>query len=350
MAEEVILVSSDSSTPVSPSRQNFDDDTLIYSPRVPCQSDEANLSGLLAADCETESVFNREIGLQKPHTPVSRLANTYKSVHSLSDSEESDTSPRLNSDEEFPTIMWPSKSSATFEKSRRTSPPIKSKRFKGNAFEGKERLTKEEVKERRKIEKDLKRAEKEQNRVLKAATAEALRAYKPGECLKYRIGPLVVTVNRAICGSTNLGHPGSTFRVLCSLSPITAWPTTLSPLVPYCQTLLATHCPVPLRAAILTKRRKRVRPSSPILGKIQEVVRPQPRFLVMSQVEDNEDLKRVSPFIIERVINGAAKSEVSIRKLRDGTIMIQTTTDTQSSNMMAISEIPEWSLAMTSTA
>nr|CAD7268307.1 unnamed protein product [Timema shepardi]CAD7578384.1 unnamed protein product [Timema californicum] len=94
MAEEVILVSSDSSAPVSPSRQNFDDDTLIYSPHVSCQSDEANLSGFLAADCGTERVFNREIDLQKPHTPVSRIANTYKSVHSLSDSEESDTSPR----------------------------------------------------------------------------------------------------------------------------------------------------------------------------------------------------------------------------------------------------------------
>nr|CAD7204782.1 unnamed protein product [Timema douglasi] len=86
--------------------------------------------------------------------------------------------------------------------------------------------------------------------------------------------------------------------------------------------------------------RKRVRPSSPILGKIKEVVKPQPRFLVMSRVENDEDLKCVSPFILERVINGAAKSEVSIRKMRDGIIMIQTTTDTQSSNIKAISEIP----------
>nr|CAD7449105.1 unnamed protein product [Timema bartmani] len=223
MAEEVILVSSDSSTPVSPSRQNFDDDTIIYSPHVSCQSDEANLSGLLAGDCGTESFFNRGIGFQKPHTPVSRLANSHKAVHSLSDSEESDTSAgkvwtvdsqgtawdfyrnspqgfkrihtdrsksgasfgdRLNSDEEFPTIPWPCKTSPTFDKSRRASPPNKIKRFEGKTFEGKERLTKEEVKERKKIERDIKRAEKEKNKVLKAVVAEALRANKPGECLK----------------------------------------------------------------------------------------------------------------------------------------------------------------------
>nr|CAD7198010.1 unnamed protein product [Timema douglasi] len=98
--------------------------------------------------------------------------------------------------------------------------------------------------------------------------------------------------------------------------------------------------PSPSQGRNIDKRRKRVRLSSPLLGKIQEVGRPQPHFLVMSRVEDNEDLKRVSPFILERVINGAAKSEVSIRKLRDGTLMIQTTTDTQSSNIMAIFEIP----------
>nr|CAD7614113.1 unnamed protein product [Timema genevievae] len=40
------------------------------------------------------------------------------------------------------------------------------------------------------------------------------------------------------------------------------------------------------------------------------------------------------------VINGAAQSDVSIRKLRDGTFMIQTMTDIQSSKVMAISEIP----------
>nr|CAD7445743.1 unnamed protein product [Timema bartmani] len=88
------------------------------------------------------------------------------------------------------------------------------------------------------------------------------------------------------------------------------------------------------------KRRKWVRPSSPILEKIQDVVRPQPRFLVMSRVDDNGNLKHVSPFIVERAINGAAKSDVSIWKLHDGTILIQTVTDVQSSNTMAITEIP----------
>nr|CAD7440676.1 unnamed protein product [Timema bartmani] len=98
--------------------------------------------------------------------------------------------------------------------------------------------------------------------------------------------------------------------------------------------------PGPSQGRNTDKRRKRVRPSSPELEKIQEVVRPQPRFLVMSRAQENECLKRVSPFILERVINGAAQSQVSIRKLRDGTILIQTMTDTQSSKVMAISEIP----------
>nr|CAD7449497.1 unnamed protein product [Timema bartmani] len=88
------------------------------------------------------------------------------------------------------------------------------------------------------------------------------------------------------------------------------------------------------------KRWKRVRPSSPILEKIQEVVRPQPCFLVMSRVDGNENLKCVSPFILERVINGASKLDVSLRKLCDGTILIQTATDVHSSNIMAITEIP----------
>nr|CAD7462962.1 unnamed protein product [Timema tahoe] len=68
-----------------------------------------------------------------------------------------------------------------------------------------------------------------------------------------RMGPLVRTVNRAICSSTNLDHPGSTSRVLCRLPPNTAWPITLSPLAPYCQILLASHSPAPHRAVILIR-------------------------------------------------------------------------------------------------
>nr|CAD7462617.1 unnamed protein product [Timema tahoe] len=42
----------------------------------------------------------------------------------------------------------------------------------------------------------------------------------------------------------------------------------------------------------------------------------------------------------KRVINGAARSDVAIRKIRDGMILIQTTTDIQSNNILEISEIP----------
>nr|CAD7443851.1 unnamed protein product [Timema bartmani] len=97
--------------------------------------------------------------------------------------------------------------------------------------------------------------------------------------------------------------------------------------------------PGPSQGRNIDKRRKRVRPSSPVIIENQEVVRPQPRFLVMSRVDDGEILKRISPFILERVINGAAKSEVSIRKLRDGTVMIRTINDVQTVNVMRITEI-----------
>nr|CAD7433130.1 unnamed protein product [Timema monikensis] len=89
----------------------------------------------------------------------------------------------------------------------------------------------------------------------------------------------------------------------------------------------------------IDKRWKRVRPSSPVTVDTQEMVRPQACFLVMSRDDNNGNLKRVSPFIHERAINGAAKSDVSVRKLHDGTILIQTPTDVQSSNIMAITEI-----------
>nr|CAD7447083.1 unnamed protein product [Timema bartmani] len=98
--------------------------------------------------------------------------------------------------------------------------------------------------------------------------------------------------------------------------------------------------PGPSQDRINDKRQKWVRPSSPLQLKIQEVMRPQPRFLVMSRVEEGETLKCASPFILERVINGAAKSEVSIRKLRDSTAMIQTINDVQMVNLMGITEIP----------
>nr|CAD7205344.1 unnamed protein product [Timema douglasi] len=83
----------------------------------------------------------------------------------------------------------------------------------------------------------------------------------------------------------------------------------------------------PSQGRNIDKRRKRVRPSSPLVEKVQEVVKPQPRFLVMSRSDDGENMKRVSPFILERAINGAAKPSVAIRKLRHDTILIQTTSD-----------------------
>nr|CAD7201103.1 unnamed protein product [Timema douglasi] len=109
----------------------------------------------------------------------------------------------------------------------------------------------------------------------------------------------------------------------------------------------------------------------PSQGRNIDKRRKRPRFLVMSRADDGENMKSVSPFILERAINGAAKSSVDIRKLHDVTILIQTTTDIQSGNILALKEIllsnsahlqvkvdptgssmfaREWSLAMTPTA
>nr|CAD7413570.1 unnamed protein product [Timema cristinae] len=98
--------------------------------------------------------------------------------------------------------------------------------------------------------------------------------------------------------------------------------------------------PGPSQVHNIDKRRKRIRPSSPVTVETQAMVRPQPRFLVMSRDDANGNLKHVSPFILERAINGAAKSDVSIRKCCDATILIQTATDVQSSHILGITEIP----------
>nr|CAD7392907.1 unnamed protein product [Timema cristinae] len=55
--------------------------------------------------------------------------------------------------------------------------------------------------------------------------------------------------------------------------------------------------------------------------------------------DDGENIKRVSLFILKRAINGAAKTSVAIKKLYDGTILIQTTSDIQSGNILALKEI-----------
>nr|CAD7205056.1 unnamed protein product [Timema douglasi] len=88
------------------------------------------------------------------------------------------------------------------------------------------------------------------------------------------------------------------------------------------------------------KRWKRIRSSSHILRKTQQVVRLQPRFLVMYRVEVNENLKRTIPFILKIMVSGSVKLDDSIIKLRDDTILIQTTADIQYSNIMALSKIP----------
>nr|CAD7605900.1 unnamed protein product [Timema genevievae] len=72
------------------------------------------------------------------------------------------------------------------------------------------------------------------------------------------------------------------------LSPNTAWPITLSP-----GTVLpnsaGTSLPGPSQGCNIDKRRKPVRPPSPLIEEVQGVVRPQPRFLVMSRVDDGVD-------------------------------------------------------------
>nr|CAD7597813.1 unnamed protein product [Timema genevievae] len=55
--------------------------------------------------------------------------------------------------------------------------------------------------------------------------------------------------------------------------------------------------------------------------------------------DNDKNLKRLNSFMVKQVINGAEKSDISIRKC-DGIVMIQTLTNIQTLNIMAITEIP----------
>nr|CAD7462516.1 unnamed protein product [Timema tahoe] len=90
-----------------------------------------------------------------------------------------------------------------------------------------------------------------------------VRQHHMDENMKCRMEPLTGGVNRASCERSNLDYPGSTIRVLCRLSPNTAWPNILSQLTPYCllapycQNFLATHCLDPHRAIIIKRGKNR---------------------------------------------------------------------------------------------
>nr|CAD7416963.1 unnamed protein product [Timema poppensis] len=90
----------------------------------------------------------------------------------------------------------------------------------------------------------------------------------------------------------------------------------------------------------IDKRQKRVRPSIPQLEEKPGSGKALTLFLVMSRADYGENIKRVTPFILERAINGAANSNVAKKnKLRDATILIQTTSDIESGNILALKEI-----------
>nr|CAD7202573.1 unnamed protein product [Timema douglasi] len=102
----------------------------------------------------------------------------------------------------------------------------------------------------------------------------------------------------ASCGRTNLDHPGSTILIECRLSTkigiatsIVAADTLLSAST-VLPNLADNSVPSPSQDRYIDNRWKQVKPSSPLIIENQKVVRPQPRFLVMSRVEDNKNLKR----------------------------------------------------------
>nr|CAD7460149.1 unnamed protein product [Timema tahoe] len=93
-------------------------------------------------------------------------------------------------------------------------------------------------------------------------------------------------IERSMASRSPRQHPNKQYLTSAAQEEL----TTYCLLAPYCQMLLASHC-LAFSRTVIQKRRKRERLSSPTLT-IQEVVRPTPRFLVLSRVENNESLNQ----------------------------------------------------------
>nr|CAD7411292.1 unnamed protein product [Timema poppensis] len=117
-------------------------------------------------------------------------------------------------------------------------------------------------------------------------------------------------IRRYLTKNSAYGKTGHRDTHLQAWPALLSQPTSYYPLEQFCQTSLADKLPGPSEAHSI----------------VQEVVRLQPRFLLRSRVEEEENLKRVSPFILGRMINGAANI---------GTIKYSLT-----ANILAITEIP----------
>lgn len=70
--------------------------------------------------------------------------------------------------------------------------------------------------------------------------------------------------------------------------------------------------------------------------------KPAPRYLVLKHQDANKDLSKVSPFLINKMITYVAGGEVkNIKKLRNGTLIIETLTDKQTSNLMKLTHLSQ---------
>lgn len=97
----------------------------------------------------------------------------------------------------------------------------------------------------------------------------------------------------------------------------------------------AIEAPPPLSPQTRDAKRARMTVSTELDGTSSSNLshfydKPLARFLVASHLNSDKNLSRVSPFLINKVVNFAAGGDVkNIKKLRNGTILIETLTDKQ---------------------
>ena len=67
---------------------------------------------------------------------------------------------------------------------------------------------------------------------------------------------------------------------------------------------------------------------------------PGPKYLVMKRLNSPDSLQNVSPFLIRKVIDNACGGELELcKKLRNGTILIKTTNNTQAMKLLLLRSI-----------
>lgn len=71
-------------------------------------------------------------------------------------------------------------------------------------------------------------------------------------------------------------------------------------------------------------------------GSASRVYKPSPRFLSIMHADENRDLSRVSPFLIHKVISYRVGQVKNVKKLRNGTLLVETMSDKQTEKLLQL--------------